>query len=66
MSISPTRPRVGANGGSGLARFASTVWPIRVRLQPRRSVCRERDDEARWYSAVKNWFEEMNVRGNWG
>jgi hypothetical protein len=66
MSMPPMNSRPGTNGASGEARFASTSWPTRVRLQPRRAVCKVTGEDTWRYSAVVNWLVETKARGNCG
>ena len=56
MSMSPMNGRPVTNGCTGCVVFDSTACSMRVRLQPPRSVASRRDEKARRYSAVRNWF----------
>jgi hypothetical protein len=64
--MSPSDSRPGTKGWRGCEVLASTSWPIRVREYPKRNVARVWLETLRRYSAVRNWFFEMKVRGNWG
>ena len=66
MSMSPMNGRPGTNGCTGCVVFACTSCPMRVRLQPARSVASTRAENARRYSPVRNWFVDWKVRGNCG
>ena len=68
MSMSPIIAAAGDERRQRLRCFASTFWPMRVRLKPEPRVV----FSVRWpreparYSPVKNWLRERNSRGNCG